>query len=300
MKDALDKAAWPRVTGKNGGVNDGRLLGVDKNGVNAKRDDQKSKCFLDSPTDDKLYCVRTQGETWISYRWYAFVDQPELTNVFAALPAGERQAAKCYMQQRIARLHEWQEKSRARWFTPPQGDAKLPQDLVSFDPALLLTPPPLAVTPRMTAANDLPDSEAGWMTVLSPNQFAILRSAATEPPGYSAETEGELEFELQREYRTKYPQDGAYACVGCGVPLYHARQKFSSGCGWPAFYDGVEGAIDLPGVAPRDADKRHGVGDGERLQHRDHVRVIEQPVLQVHNQPVPPQRAHVLGDERIG
>ena len=24
------------------------------------------------------------------------------------------------------------------------------------------------------------------------------------------------------------------------MPLYHARQKFSSGCGWPAFYDGVE------------------------------------------------------------
>ena len=94
------------------------------------------------------------------------------------------------------------------------------------------------------AAGNLPDSEAGWMTVLSPNQFAVLRSAATEPPGYSAETEGELEFELNREYRTKYPQDGAYACVGCGVPLYHARQKFSSGCGWPAFYDGIEGAIE--------------------------------------------------------
>ena len=82
------------------------------------------------------------------------------------------------------------------------------------------------------------------MTVLSPKQFSVLRSAATEPPGYSAETEGELEFELNREYRTKYPQDGAYACVGCGVPLYHARQKFSSGCGWPAFYAGVEGAIE--------------------------------------------------------
>ena len=141
VKKALDDAAWPKITGKNGGVNDGMLLGVDKNGVNAKRDDEKSKCFLDSPTDGKLYCVRTQGETWISYRWYAFVDQPELTNVFAALPAGERQAAKCYMQQRIARLHEWQEKSSARWFSPPQGDAKLPQDLVSFDPALLVTPP---------------------------------------------------------------------------------------------------------------------------------------------------------------
>ena len=133
--------------------------------------------------------------------------------------------------------------------------------LLSAAVQVLLTPPPLAVSAPFSwfrrshdsrsrlasicaITDEFPGSEAGWMTVLSPNQFAILRSAATEPPGYSAETEGELEFELQREYRTKYPQDGAYACVGCGVPLYHARQKFSSGCGWPAFYSGVEGAIE--------------------------------------------------------
>jgi|EP00908_Phaeocystis_cordata_P003661 peptide-methionine (R)-S-oxide reductase len=90
----------------------------------------------------------------------------------------------------------------------------------------------------------LPDSEEGWRTVLSPNQFAVLRNAATEPPGYSEKVEGELEYTLKNEYKTKYPSDGAYACVGCGSPLYYARTKFNSGCGWPAFYDGIPGAIE--------------------------------------------------------
>ena len=114
------------------------------------------------------------------------------------------------------------------------------------------TPPPPASTrsgnPKMMSdfpdPEALPDSEEGWMTVLSPNQFAVLRQAATEPPGFSEMNEGELENTLKKEHSTKYPQEGAYLCVGCGTPLYYARSKFSSGCGWPAFYDGVPGAIE--------------------------------------------------------
>jgi len=90
----------------------------------------------------------------------------------------------------------------------------------------------------------LPDSPEGWRTVLSPNQFAVLRDAATEPPGFSEQTKGELEHALKKQYQTKYPQSGAYTCVGCNAPLYYARTKFNSGCGWPAFYAGVPGAIE--------------------------------------------------------
>jgi len=89
----------------------------------------------------------------------------------------------------------------------------------------------------------LPTSPEGWRTVLSPNQFAVLREASTEPPGFS-ETPGELEFELKKDYNTKYPSEGAYCCTGCSAPLYYAKSKFMSGCGWPAFYAGVPGAIE--------------------------------------------------------
>ena len=94
------------------------------------------------------------------------------------------------------------------------------------------------------ALASLPKDDAGWMTELSPNQFAVLRQKATEPPGYSEGTEGELEHDLKRDYGTKYPDIGVYECAGCREPLYFARTKFNSGCGWPAFYDGVPGAIE--------------------------------------------------------
>jgi len=81
------------------------------------------------------------------------------------------------------------------------------------------------------------------MTVLSPDQFAVLRQKGTESPGFSEGRPGQLEYELKKDVGTKYPQEGAYECVGCGAPLYYARHKFASGCGWPAFYDGVPGAI---------------------------------------------------------
>lgn len=102
---------------------------------------------------------------------------------------------------------------------------------------------PRAISAAFMSTNGLPSDEAGWRTVLSPDQFRVLREKGTEPPGFSENRPGQLEFELKKNYGTKYPQEGAYECTGCGAPLYYARQKFDSGCGWPAYYDGVDGAI---------------------------------------------------------
>ena len=71
--------------------------------------------------------------------------------------------------------------------------------------ALLITPPPAVQRSRqLTMQEALPDTEEGWMTVLNPNQFAVLRQAVTEPPGYSETVKGELEYELKKSYGTKY------------------------------------------------------------------------------------------------
>jgi len=78
---------------------------------------------------------------------------------------------------------------------------------------------------------------------LNPSQFRVLRQKGTEPPGFSEGTAGELEYELKKKLGTKYPKTGVYTCVGCKTPLYYATSKFDSGCGWPAFYEGVPGAI---------------------------------------------------------
>jgi peptide-methionine (R)-S-oxide reductase len=101
-------------------------------------------------------------------------------------------------------------------------------------------------------STSFPSDTAGWRTKLSPMQFKVLRQQATEPPGYSENTTGELEYELKAKTGTKYPTSGQYNCVGCNTPLYSANSKFDSNCGWPAYYEGLPGAIkELP-----DADGR--------------------------------------------
>lgn len=32
-------------------------------------------------------------------------------------------------------------------------------------------------------------------------------------------------------------------CAACQAPLYRANHKFKSGCGWPAYFDSIPGAV---------------------------------------------------------
>jgi hypothetical protein len=119
-------------------ANDGRYLGPPAATEEA--------CFDmpgPAPADSRLYCTRTETGLWLGFKWYRFVDQPELNQVFASLPDSEQEDAKCYMQARIERLHEAQQDSSAMpaWFEPPQGDGTLPGSKASLDPNLLVTPP---------------------------------------------------------------------------------------------------------------------------------------------------------------
>lgn len=95
----------------------------------------------------------------------------------------------------------------------------------------------------MANNKDMPTTEEGWRTVLDPSQFNVLRKKATEPPGFSENTAGQLEYELKKQTGSKCPTEGSFTCVACNEPLYTAQSKFDSGCGWPAFYEGIPGAI---------------------------------------------------------
>ena len=129
VKAQFDEAAFQPTK-----MNEGTFLGPPA--------ETEQACF-DKPASDTMYCTFTASKAWIGWRWYRFVDQPELYMVFESLPDdGTRQAARDYMQARIERLHRQQEAdSTGGWFSPPQGDAALPAEKVSIDPALLLTPP---------------------------------------------------------------------------------------------------------------------------------------------------------------
>ncbi len=72
-------------------------------------------------------------------------------------------------------------------------------------------------------------TEAEWQTVLSPEQFRVLRKHGTERAGTSP---------LDKVY-----DPGTYNCAGCGQPLFTSETKFNSGTGWPSFYAPLDGAV---------------------------------------------------------
>ncbi len=72
-------------------------------------------------------------------------------------------------------------------------------------------------------------TDADWKKLLSPNQFAVLRLAATERPFTSP---------LDHEKR-----EGIFACAGCDLPVFSSKTKFDSGTGWPSFWTPLENAV---------------------------------------------------------
>jgi peptide-methionine (R)-S-oxide reductase len=72
-------------------------------------------------------------------------------------------------------------------------------------------------------------SDDEWRHLLTPQQYAVLRTASTEAP-YSSP--------LNDEHRS-----GTFDCAGCGQALFSSTTKFDSGTGWPSFYRALNNAV---------------------------------------------------------
>ena len=72
-------------------------------------------------------------------------------------------------------------------------------------------------------------SDEEWRSILTPEQYRVLREAGTERAGSSP---------LDREYRR-----GTFVCAACELPLFASGAKFDSGTGWPSFFEPIEGAV---------------------------------------------------------
>ena len=74
----------------------------------------------------------------------------------------------------------------------------------------------------------LTKTEEEWRSQLSPEEYRVARQGGTE-----------------RAFTGRYwdeKRGGTYRCVCCELPLFRSDAKFDSGCGWPSFFEPLEGA----------------------------------------------------------
>lgn len=64
-----------------------------------------------------------------------------------------------------------------------------------------------------------------WRSLLGRERYNVLRRKATEPA-------------FSGKY-LHFHQSGLYVCAGCHHPLFHSKDKYDSGSGWPAFTQAV-------------------------------------------------------------
>ena len=75
-------------------------------------------------------------------------------------------------------------------------------------------------------------SDEEWRMKLSDLEYKVLRKNGTERANTG-------------QYTDHFEKTGTYHCKGCDAPLYTSSHKFHSGCGWPAFFDAIPGAVTL-------------------------------------------------------
>ena len=71
-------------------------------------------------------------------------------------------------------------------------------------------------------------TDGEWRSLLTPEQYHILREEGTEPPFKNA------------YYKNK--AHGVYLCAGCDLPLFSSNAKYESHTGWPSFWKPISEA----------------------------------------------------------
>ncbi|MEK4761072.1 peptide-methionine (R)-S-oxide reductase MsrB [Viridibacillus sp. FSL E2-0187] len=95
------------------------------------------------------------------------------------------------------------------------------------------------------------------LKTLTPMQYHVTQEHGTEPP-------------FQNEYDSHF-EEGLYIDIVSGEPLFHSKDKFNAGCGWPSFSKPVEGASIQENFDTSFGMRRTEVRSGEADSHLGHV-----------------------------
>ena len=82
---------------------------------------------------------------------------------------------------------------------------------------------------RSTREFELTRTEEEWKSILTPEQYRVLRRHGTERAGTSP-----LNLEKRK---------GTFLCAGCNLPLYSSQVKYDSKTGWPSFWEAIKGSV---------------------------------------------------------
>ena len=98
-------------------------------------------------------------------------------------------------------------------------------------------------------------TKAEWKKDLAPDEYYVLREAATESP-FSSDL-------------LKNKAKGTYVCAGCDTPVFKSETKFDSGTGWPSFYQEITGnvAYDVDYKVGYERTEEHCATCGGHLGH---------------------------------
>jgi peptide-methionine (R)-S-oxide reductase len=83
-------------------------------------------------------------------------------------------------------------------------------------------------------------SDAQWRAELTALQYAVARHGGTERAFTGVFWD--------------HFEHGQYHCIGCGTVLFKSEAKFDAGCGWPSWFEAIDGE-----VIERLEDSSHGM-----------------------------------------
>lgn len=93
---------------------------------------------------------------------------------------------------------------------------------VGFGILAVFFEPRLAQVEASDETFEITKTDDEWRSLLTPEQYNVLRKEGTEPPFKNA------------YYNNK--AHGIYLCAGCDLPLFSSDAKYDSHTGWPSFW----------------------------------------------------------------